>query len=59
MLHKGKINETEVGYYYGYIVSSYSLGGVFGALFWGWFADSFGRKTSIISCLSCLSCFSL
>ena len=59
ILHKGKINETEVGYYYGYIVSSYSLGGVFGALFWGWFADTYGRKTSIISCLSCLSCCSL
>ncbi|KAK8827551.1 hypothetical protein WA577_007098 [Blastocystis sp. JDR] len=47
------INDTQVGYYYGYIVSAYSLGGVFGALFWGWFADSFGRKTSISSCLFC------
>ncbi|KNB45334.1 protein zinc induced facilitator-like protein [Blastocystis sp. subtype 4] len=47
------INDTDVGFYYGYIVSAYSLGGIFGALFWGWFADSFGRKTSIITCLSC------
>ncbi|KAK8823142.1 hypothetical protein WA538_002291 [Blastocystis sp. DL] len=46
------IDDTAVGYYYGYIISVYSFGGMFGALFWGWFADAFGRKTSIITCLT-------
>lgn len=38
---------TEIGFYSGWITAAYSLGGIPGNFFWGWFADRYGRRLSI------------
>ena len=46
-------NRDDAGYYAGYIASAFMLGRVVSSLFWGWFADKFGRKPAlVIGCLS-------
>ncbi|KAK8792929.1 hypothetical protein WA158_005093 [Blastocystis sp. Blastoise] len=53
------IPQTETGFYSGYLVGIYSVGGVIGNLLWGWFADQFGRKPCLlISTLGTCICFS-
>ncbi|KNB43735.1 MFS general substrate transporter [Blastocystis sp. subtype 4] len=39
---------ADVGYYAGYLVSLFFLGQVPGSVFWGWFADCYGRRTTMI-----------
>ncbi|OAO17306.1 zinc induced facilitator-like 2 protein [Blastocystis sp. ATCC 50177/Nand II] len=38
---------TQIGFYSGWITAAYSLGGIPGNFFWGWFADRYGRRLSI------------
>ncbi|KAK8798091.1 hypothetical protein WA171_005616 [Blastocystis sp. BT1] len=42
-----ELSDTELGFYSGWITAAYSLGGVPGNFFWGWFADRYGRRLSI------------
>ena len=37
-----------MGYYAGYLISMFFLGQIPGSIFWGWFADSYGRRSAMI-----------
>ncbi|KAK8803491.1 hypothetical protein WA158_001185 [Blastocystis sp. Blastoise] len=48
------INDTDIGYYSGVLTAAYSLGGIPGSLFWGWFADRYGRRKCFLISLICI-----
>ncbi|KAK8803490.1 hypothetical protein WA158_001184 [Blastocystis sp. Blastoise] len=56
-----QLDDTELGYYSGFLSAAYSLGNIPGSLFWGWFSDEFGRRTcfltSLILCFICMNIF--
>jgi len=39
--------ETEIGYYSGVLEGTFHVGSIIGAIFWGWFADKYGRKPAL------------
>lgn len=41
------MDDSELGFFSGWITAAYSLGGIPGNFFWGWFADRYGRRWSI------------
>ena len=45
---KNQIDDTEIGFYSGWITAGFSLGGIPGNFFWGWFSDRYGRRLAII-----------
>ena len=46
-INKKQLDDSDLGFYSGWITSAYSLGGIPGNFFWGWFADRYGRRLSI------------
>ncbi|KAK8803492.1 hypothetical protein WA158_001186 [Blastocystis sp. Blastoise] len=46
------LNDTELGYYAGYLNASFSLGNIPGSLFWGWYADRVGRRNCFLTTLT-------
>lgn len=57
------MDDSELGFYSGWITAAYSLGGVPGNFFWGWFADRYGRRwsicLSIVGVIICMNIFGL
>ena len=42
------MDKKNLGYYAGYIMSSFYLGQLPGCLFWGWIADRYGRRKPLL-----------
>ena len=42
------MDKKKLGYYAGYIMSSFYLGQLPGCLFWGWIADRYGRRKPLL-----------
>ena len=41
-------DDSQIGYYAGYIASAFSLGQFISSFFWGWFSDRIGRKPVLL-----------
>lgn len=39
---------SDIGYYSGYLLSSFYLGQIVGTIFWGWYADQYGRRNAAL-----------
>ena len=57
------MEDSDLGFYSGWITAAYSLGGIPGNFFWGWFSDRYGRRwsicLSIIGVIICMTIFGL
>ncbi|KAK8799426.1 hypothetical protein WA158_002641 [Blastocystis sp. Blastoise] len=45
------VDDTELGYYSGYLTAAFSIGQIPGNLFWGWYSDKVGRRNCFLTCL--------